>query len=142
MINISAEDQDHEIELRLYELMYELQNISNRLEIEIAPHSAIVEEKLKTIEAISEPYSKKCSDIQDEIKKLSIIRAKSLKTGSGNITYRKGGVRRKWDLDMLDNTCEDNEYIKEKIWKYRKEEQFEPQVLIKLEKEGKSVTEL
>lgn len=134
--------KEHEIELELVKLMKELQIVSKELEIAISPYLKIVEENLKKQEEVSEPYSIKCVELQEKIKKLTMLRAKSLKTGSGNITYVKGSVRRSWDLDKLDNICKENKDIKDKIWSYRKEDDIDPQVRIKVDINGKSVTEL
>lgn len=131
-----------EIELEVTKLMQELQQNAIVLETTLAPFSRLIENISKDMEQLSEPYSKKSVEIQDKIKELVLIRAKSLKTGSGNITYKKGGTRRKWDLDALDKVCEENKDIKENIWRYRFEDEFPPQVLIKVETKGKSVTEI
>lgn len=133
---------DQELELEITNLIQELQKVSLDLENAISPYTIIVEENLKKQEEVSKPYSEKCILIQNKIKELVLIRAKSLKTGSGNITYRKGGIRRKWDLDALDKVCEESSVVKDNIWKYRTEDKFEPQVLIKVDTKGKSITEV
>jgi len=132
----------NEIESEVTKLMSELQQNAINLETLIRPYTIAIEEVTREIDEVSEPFSKKSVEIQDKIKQLVLIRAKSLKTGSENITYKKGGSRRKWDLDALDKVCEDNKDIKENIWKYRFEDEFPPQVLIKVDTKGKSVSEL
>lgn len=134
--------EDHEIELKLYELMSELQKVSIDIENTMNPYIDVIEEASKKMDEVSEPLSVKSVEIQEKIKELTLLRAKSLKSGFGSITYRKGGVRRKWDLDKLDLVCKDDIYVKDQIWNFRKEEKFEPQVLIKIEKDGKSVSDL
>ena len=134
--------EDNEIELELYKLMSELQQVSIDLEKVIEPYAIAMEEIAKKEERATESLSEKSVEIQEKIKELSFKRAKSLTTGVGNITYRKGGIRRKWDLDSLDLLCENNTDVKEKIWNLRKEEPFEPQVLIKIDTKGKSVSDL
>ncbi len=134
--------EDYEMELELYKLMSELQQVSIDLEKIIEPYALAMEEIARKEEEACESLSIKSVEIQEKIKELALKRAKSLKTGVGNITYRKGGVRRKWDLDSLDLVCENNIDVKEKIWNLRKEEPFEPQVLIKIETKGKSVSDL
>lgn len=130
------------MELKLYELMSELQKVSVDIERVMEPYISVIEEASKKMDEVSEPLSIKSVEIQEKIKELTLLRAKSLKSGFGSITYKKGGIRRKWDLDKLDTVCQDNIYVKEHIWNFRKEEKFEPQVLIKIEKDGKSVSEL
>lgn len=123
-------------------LMLQLQQVSKKIDEIIAPYAAIIEKASKELDDAAEQYSKKSVEIQEKIKTLTFQLAKSIKTGSGNITYKKGGVRRKWDLDKLDLVCTEDGNIKEKIWKYRTEDSFLPQVLIKINTEGKSVMEL
>ncbi len=134
--------EDYEIELELYKLMSELQRVSIDLEKVIEPYAIAMEEITKKEEEATNQLSKESVKIQEKIKELAFKRAKSLKTGAGNITYRKGGIRRKWDLDSLDLVCENKTEVREKIWNRRKEEPFEPQVLIKIDTKGKSVSEI
>ena len=134
--------EDPKIELELYKLMSELQQVSIDIEKVIEPYAIAMEEITRKEDQATESLSIKSVKIQEKIKELALKRARSLKTGSGNITYRKGGIRRKWDLDSLDLVCENNTDVKEKIWNLRKEEPFEPQVLIKIETKGKSTSDL
>lgn len=131
-----------EIELEITKLMQDLQQNAIVLESTLAPFSRLIENISKDMKELSEPFDKRSVEIQDKIKELMLVRAKSLKTGSGNIIYKKGGTRRKWDLDALDKVCEENKDIKENIWKYRFEDEFPPQVLIKVETKGKSIMEI
>ncbi len=134
--------EDYEMELELYKLMSELQQVSIDLEKIIEPYALAMEEIARKEEEACESLSIKSVEIQEKIKELALKRAKSLKTGAGNITYRKGGIRRKWDLDSLDLVCENNTEVREKIWNLRKEEPFAPQVLIKIDTKGKSISDL
>lgn len=134
--------EDYEIELELTKLMQELQQNSIVLETMLAPFSRLIENINKDVEHISKPFDEKTSKIEERIRELTLMRGRSLKTGSGNITYRKGGIRRSWDLDLLDEACERNEDVKNKIWVYRTETPTNPQVLIKVEKGGISVADI
>jgi hypothetical protein len=127
-----------QIELELYNLMGQLKQVSLAIENATKIQLEQVETLLRDIEIISEPYSKESVELQDKIKALTLQRGKSLKTGSGNITYRKGGIRRSWDLDGLDRYCEKFPDIKATIGHLKTEKEFEPQILIKVDTEGKS----
>ena len=129
----------YKIEFELTNLMQELQKVSIELERVIEPYSSAIEEIIKKEEEATESLSKKSVEIQEKIKELTFLRAKSLKTGSGNITYVKGSIRRNWDLDGLDLICDIDEHVKNRIWNLRKEKEGEPQVRIKVELKGKSV---
>lgn len=131
-----------EIELEITKYMWELQRTTRDSEKVGAPYMDVVEKNLKQYEESVKPYREKSMEIQEKIKSLVFTRAKSLKTGAGNITYRKGGIRRKWDLDGLDEVCDEYTDIKNIIWNLRKEEKFEPQVLIKINTDGISYTEI
>lgn len=134
--------EDIEIELELANLMQELQRNAIVLETVVTPFSRLIENINKDMEQVSNPYNEKSVKIQNRIKELAFIRRKSFKTGSGNITYVRGAVRRNWDLDALDEICESDIYVKEKIWNLREEKEGEPQVRIKVEKGGISSLEL
>lgn len=134
--------EDHEIEIEVTNLMQELQQVSKEIEIIIAPYIAIVEENLKKQDEVSAPLGIKSAEIQEKIKKLILLRGKSLKTGSGNATYRKGAIRRSWDLDKLDQICDTDGIVKAKIWNFRKETEGEPSVTIKVDTKGTSITNI
>jgi len=134
--------EDTEIELEVTRLMQELQTITKNIEILIAPYEKIMEEATNKIEEISLPYKKNTEIIETRIKELILLRAKSLKTGSGNVTYKKGAVRRSWDLDALDGVCDRDVDVKNRIWNYRKETIGEPSVTIKVDTEGTSITNI
>ena len=87
--------EEYEIEFELYKLMLELQHVAISLEILISPYAAAIEEIVEKKEELSEPYNKKFIEIQDKIKELTLLRGKSLKTGSGNITYVRGSCSKK-----------------------------------------------
>src|SRR3989304_2007310 len=107
--------EDPEIELEVTRLMQELQTITKNIEILISPYEKIMEETTNKIEEISLHYKQNTKIIESRIKELILLRAKSLKTGSGNVTYRKGAVRRTWDLDALDGVCDRDVDVKNRI---------------------------
>lgn len=141
--------EEHEIELEVTNLMQELQKISKEIESAIAPYmgaieasSKIIEENLKKQEEAAAPYGKKSVEIQEKIKELILLRAKSMKVGSGSITYRGGKIKVVWDTDTLEKDCEVDESIREKVWKYRTENPPKPSVTIKVNTQGQSVTDI
>jgi len=134
--------EDTEIELEVTRLMKELQTITKNIEILTAPYEKIMEEATNKIEEISLPYKQNMEITQTRIKELILLRAKSLKTGSRNVTYRKGAVRRTWDLDALDGVCDRDVDVKNRIWIYREENIGNPSVTIKVDTEGTSITNI
>ncbi len=131
-----------DMELTLNTLMAELKEISTKMKSVIDPYSKEVETLSKKNEEISKPFVEQSQRIQHDITELVLQRAKSYKCSSGNIQYRKGGIRRKWDLDGLDKMCEIDSYIKTNIEHLKTEEKFEPQVRIKVETEVVSINDL
>ncbi len=134
--------EPHEIEVEIINLMQKLQQNEMSIENIKLQYSPILEEVNKQIEEDSAQYIKVSSEIQDRIKELALLGAKSIKTGSGNVTYRKGSVRRTWDLDKLDEVCNVDPFINMKIWQYRKETIGEPSVTIKVDTKGISITNI
>ncbi len=141
--------EEHEIELEVTNLMQELQKVSKEIENAISPYmdaieasNVIIEENLKKQEEASAPYGKKSVEIQERIKELVLLRGKTLKTGSGTVTYRGGKAKIVWDTDSLEKDCEMDESIREKVWKYRSENPPKPSVTIKVDTKGTSVTDI
>lgn len=131
-----------DVEITLNTLMSELKQISLQMKSAIDPYNKEIEILSKKIDEISKPLVEQSQLIQHDITELALQRAKSYKCSSGNIQYRKGGVRRKWDLDGLDKMCEIDPYIKTNIEHLKTEEKFDPQVRIRVEMEGVSINDL
>lgn len=134
--------EPQEIEFEVTNLMQELQKNEKELEVARFPYMKIIEDASNIMNDVSSPFNIKSAEIQEKIKKLILIREHSLKTGSGNITYRKGATRRTWDLDKLDTICDFDPYIKTSIWNLRKETIGEPSVTIKVDTKGTSITDI
>ncbi len=81
---------------------------------------------------LTEPIYGVLQDIETKIRIVVLDTKQSYVCEYGKITYRKGGIKRSWDLDALDHVCEFDEHIKEVIWTHRKETSFVPSILIKL----------
>lgn len=127
-----------DIEIELYSLMDHLKQVSLAMKDATKIQVEQIQALTRDIDRITEPYSEESQKIQDKIKELVLQRAESLKTGSGNITYRKGGVRRHWDMNKLEAWLDVHLDVKKQIWDFRSEEKFNPQVLIKVDLEGVS----
>lgn len=131
-------DNNVEVDLELSRLMTDLKILENKMHRETKEKEIQVETLLEEIKEKHKPYEEQQNILKEKIKDLVLQRAASYKCGAGNITYRKGGVRRSWDLNGLDRTCKENSMIMSGIWHLRNEEPFEPSVLIKINNEGVS----
>jgi hypothetical protein len=131
-----------ETEVKISSLMKELQSNAITLESLIMQHLNRIDIINEEIITISKPFNESSDKIKKDIETLVFLLKKSIKTGSGDITYVKGAVRRNWNLDALDEICETDKYIKEKIWNLRKENEGTPQVRIKVELKGISTNDI
>lgn len=85
-------------------------------------------------DSLTYPYESTIQDIVTRIRVIMFGMKKSYDCDIGRISYRKGGVKRSWDLDALDLSCKIDDHIKSVIWQFRKETPFEPSISIKLDK--------
>ncbi|MDD5474878.1 MAG: hypothetical protein PHU34_12155 [Candidatus Methanoperedens sp.] len=99
-----------------------------------------IESTLTQIDALSSymdglaaPYDQILNELQGKIQAIMFERKERFICESGKVTYFKGGVKRSWDLDALDNTCKFDLYVKQTIWMHRKEAPFDPRIQIKVE---------
>lgn len=83
--------------------------------------------------SLAEPYQSILENLEFRIKTIMLEAKQSYECEIGKVTYRKGGVRRSWDLDSLDSVCKFDPHIKEVIWSYRIETPFAPSISIKLD---------
>lgn len=84
--------------------------------------------------SLTHPYEVAIQDIETKIRIIMFETKKSYDCDIGRISYRKGGVKRSWDIDALDLSCKIDDHIKAVIWQFRKETSFEPSISIKLNK--------
>ncbi len=77
---------------------------------------------------IAEPYEKIMADIETKIRIPMLDYQHTFISSFGRINYRKGAVRRSWNLDALDQICT----AKSEIWPFREEKVGEPSISIKL----------
>lgn len=81
---------------------------------------------------LAEPFVNKMDELRERIKSLALVGMKTIKCQYGQVKYRKGGVRRSWDLDPLDSICAAFPEIKDRIWPFRHETTTDPSVTIEL----------
>ncbi len=84
-------------------------------------------------DGLAYPYMGILQDIETKIKAIMLETKQSYVCDIGRITYRKGGVKRSWDLDGLDFSCKVDDHIKAVLWQFRKETPFDPSISIKLD---------
>ena len=92
-----------------------------------------IENLIETRDAIAEPFQQKLFDIEFKIRLPMFDRKESFVCQYGKINYRKGVVRRIWNLDALDLVCKSKPEIKNEIWHFREEKVSEPTITIKVE---------
>lgn len=104
-----------------------LNGVTTSIDIEIA--------RLQTYrDGLAKPLYDILQDLETKIKTVMLETKETYTCMYGRITYKKGGVRRSWDLEALDSVCEFDQHIKEVIWAHRRETPFAPTVSIKLNK--------
>lgn len=120
------------IEDNLSELMQEYKNIimdrnaqSEQIEQDIFKLQLRLSEIVK-------PYNDRLVDIEAKIRIPMLEYKHTFVSPFGKINYRKGAVRRVWNLDALDQICEAKPTIKNEIWAFREEKTGEPTINIKL----------
>jgi len=87
----------------------------------------------KEREENARPYQEKLAELEAQIRIPMLEYQHTFISSSGKINFRKGAVRRTWNLDALDALAYADAYIKDKIWAFRTESVGEPSISIKLE---------
>jgi len=80
----------------------------------------------------TETFTKKANELRQNITQLAMMIAQSYKSDFGNVSYRKGYVRRSYDAKALDILCASSERLKTQLWPHRKESTIEPNITIDL----------
>lgn len=81
---------------------------------------------------LAAPFDAALQELYGKIETLTFARKEKFVCESGKVTYFKGGVKRSWDLDALDNTCNFDPFVKQMIWMHRQESPFDPRITIKV----------
>lgn len=120
-------------EVILFELMKEYRVTADNLEDACEQ----LDEEIKRLQdarrIIAEPFEKVLADIEAKIRLPMLDRKASFICNFGKISFRKGAIRRIWNLNALDQICGAKPDIKEAIWAFRSETVGEPGVSIKLD---------
>lgn len=120
-------------EIVLNELLTKYKILNSNLSEECKDIDADIERLQNTRRLMAEPYLKGIEDIEAQIKLPMLEYQHTFISSSGKINFRKGAVRRTWNLDALDQICEVRKDIKNVIWAFREEKTGEPSISIKLE---------
>lgn len=99
---------------------------------EIAEMKHQLEIKANARNKLAEPFEMRSERIRDDIESMVLIMAKPFECEYGQVKYKKGGERRSWNLDALDDICNADPDIKEKLWPHRKVSTTDPSVTIEL----------
>ena len=117
----------------LFELMKEYRVTTDDLEDACEKLDEEIERLQDARKVIAEPYEAHLINIETKIRLPMLDRKASFICNFGKISYRKGAVRRTWNLDALDQVCDAKPQIKDAIWAFRSETIGEPNISIKLE---------
>ena len=124
-------------EVALNELLNEYKQISAKVDNAVKDINRQIEELIEIRSEISKPYLDELNDIEARIRLPMLEYKHTFISSAGKINYRKGAVRRTWNLDALDQICEAKPSIKNEIWAFREEKTGEPTISIKINEEGK-----
>ncbi len=119
-------------EITLNELMREYKRIADEQSEACKLLDIQIENLTETRQILAEPYQYKLADIEAQIRLPMLDRQGSFICSFGKINFRKGAVRRTWNLDALDQICEARKDIKNVIWMFREEKDGEPSITVKL----------
>lgn len=117
----------------LLNLLKEYKEKSDAILFQCASLDAEIRKLTETRNMIAKPYQDSLIEIENKIRMPMMDRKATFTSDVGKITYRKGAVRRSWNLDALDQICASKMEVKEAIWAFRDEKTGEPTISIKLE---------
>ncbi len=82
--------------------------------------------------ALAQPYQDRLNEIEAQMRQPMLDRATSFVCEYGKIGYRKGAVRRSYNIESLDMLCNAEPEVKKLIWPFRSETVVEPSISIKV----------
>ena len=126
--NMSNENEEN-----LTELMKKYRQIVSELETECHNVNEEIRMWIETRDSLAKPYQDKLTDLEAKIRLPMLDRKASFACEFGKILYRKGAVKRIWNLDALDQICAAKPEIKENIWAFREEKVGDPSITVKVE---------
>lgn len=80
----------------------------------------------------AKPYQEKLAILEIQMRLPMLDYQHTFKCSAGSINYRKGAVRRTWNLDALDQICTAKPEVKNEIWAFRKETIGEPSITVNI----------
>lgn len=126
---------NHELrpeELELNELMWAYRVTTDNLEDACENLDAEIRRLQEAKSIIAEPYQKTLETLEMKMRLPMLDRQSTFTCSFGKINFRKGAVRRIWNLDALDQVCAAKPEVKENIWAFRSEVMGEPSITVKL----------
>jgi len=119
-------------EIVLTDLLREYRQVSN--ELDSACH--LIDIELENInehrDGVARSYLDKLADLESKMRLPMLDYQHTFVSSYGKINFRKGAVKRSWNLDALDAICNAKPEIKDTIWMFREEKTGEPSISIKL----------
>jgi hypothetical protein len=120
-------------EKELYDLMLAYKETTVILDIELHNLNAEINQLTEVRSILAKPYQEKLAEIEAQIRITMLDRKASFISVFGKVSFRKGAIRRTWNLESLDAVCNAKPEIKDAIWMFREEKIGDPQISIKLE---------
>ena len=118
---------------QLTELMKEYRQTVYDLDMKCHDINEEIDRMTEVRNILTRPYQDKLADLEAKIRLPMLDRKASFDCEFGKISYRKGAVRRTWNLDALDQICAAKPEIKENIWAFREEKIGDPSITVKVE---------
>jgi len=119
-------------EVVLNELMREYKRIADEQAEACKMIDIQIENLSETRQILAEPYQHTLAELEAKIRLPMLDYQHTFVSSYGKINFRKGAVRRSWDLDALDKICNAKPLIYDAIWVFREEKIGEPSITVKL----------
>jgi len=119
-------------ELQLNELMRQYSITIFKLEEACQKLNTEIDKLTAARDNIKKPYVDILNDIETQIRLPMLDLKTSFVCAYGKINFKKGAVRRTWNIDALDQICDARKDIKNVIWAFREEKTGEPSITVKI----------
>ncbi len=119
-------------EVELIELMQKYATEINEMDVECHNVNEDISRLVEIRDSLLKPHQESINKIVEAMKPLMFERKASFICSRGKIEFRKGAVRRTWNLDALDQICDARTEIRNAIWPFRTEKVGEPSISVKL----------
>ncbi len=108
-----------------HEIVIEMNNDCYNVNVEIARWTEVRD-------TLAKPHQDKLIELEAKMRLPMLDYQHTFKCSAGSINYRKGAVRRTWNLDALDQICTAKPEVKNEIWAFRQETIGEPSITVKI----------